>query len=152
MRKLLYLLLVWILSGFVNSLPDWECFFFSTPYQCIVLPIIGQRVQESMRRADPGGVLMCTLQLNPRRRRRYSVRAPNSLWHIDGNHKLIRYRKTLTISSIYFTVDFTTVRHLLPSLVYIQISNKSPSTILINLPVSLEARLGFINGGMDQII
>ncbi|KAK0152016.1 hypothetical protein N1851_006586 [Merluccius polli] len=51
-----------------------------------------QRVQESMRRVDPGGVLMRTLQLNPRRRRKYSVRAPNSLWHIDGNHKLIRWR------------------------------------------------------------
>ncbi|KAK0140173.1 hypothetical protein N1851_022927 [Merluccius polli] len=54
-----------------------------------------QRVQESMRRVDPGGVLMRTLQLNPRRRRKYSVRAPNSLWHIDGNHKLIRYRKNI---------------------------------------------------------
>ncbi|XP_047231291.1 uncharacterized protein LOC124874117 [Girardinichthys multiradiatus] len=51
-----------------------------------------QRVQASMRRVDPRGVLMQTLQLNPRRRRRYSVPAPNSLWHIDGNHKLIRWR------------------------------------------------------------
>ncbi|XP_056275020.1 uncharacterized protein zgc:174680 isoform X2 [Pseudoliparis swirei] len=45
-----------------------------------------------MRRVDPGGILVRTLQLNPRRRRRYSVPAPNSLWHIDGNHKLIRWR------------------------------------------------------------
>ncbi|MEQ2242557.1 hypothetical protein ILYODFUR_036991 [Ilyodon furcidens] len=45
-----------------------------------------------MRRVDPRGVLMRTLQLNPRRRRRYSVPEPNSLWHIDGNHKLIRWR------------------------------------------------------------
>ncbi|MEQ2186507.1 hypothetical protein GOODEAATRI_029239 [Goodea atripinnis] len=44
-----------------------------------------------MRRLDPRGVLMRTLQLNPRRRRRYSVPEPNSLWHIDGNHKLIRW-------------------------------------------------------------
>ncbi|KAI9523800.1 hypothetical protein NQZ68_024322 [Dissostichus eleginoides] len=51
-----------------------------------------QRVQESMRRVDPGGVLIRTLQLNPRRRRKYFVPAPNSLWHIDGNHKLIRWR------------------------------------------------------------
>ncbi|KAF3841708.1 hypothetical protein F7725_023659 [Dissostichus mawsoni] len=50
-----------------------------------------QRVQESMRRVDPGGVLIRTLQLNPRMRRKYFVPAPNSLWHIDGNHKLIRY-------------------------------------------------------------
>lgn len=54
-----------------------------------------QRIQDSMRRVDPNGVLMRTFQLNPRRRRRYSVPAPNSLWHIDGNHKLIRWRMVL---------------------------------------------------------
>ncbi|KAK1904397.1 Photosystem I P700 chlorophyll a apoprotein A2 [Dissostichus eleginoides] len=32
-----------------------------------------QRVQESMRRVDPGGVLIRTMQLNPRRRRKYFV-------------------------------------------------------------------------------
>lgn len=52
-----------------------------------------QRVQESMGRVDSQGVLLRTLQLNPRRRRRYSVPAPNSLWHIDGNHKLIRIER-----------------------------------------------------------
>ncbi|XP_041860719.1 uncharacterized protein LOC121652157 isoform X2 [Melanotaenia boesemani] len=52
-----------------------------------------QRVQDSMRRVDPHGVLLRTLQLNPQRRRRYSVPAPNSLWHIDGNHKLIRIER-----------------------------------------------------------
>ncbi|XP_057186595.1 uncharacterized protein LOC130552378 [Triplophysa rosa] len=45
-----------------------------------------------MRRVDPQGVLMRSLQLNPRRRRKYSVPGPNSLWHIDANHKLIRWR------------------------------------------------------------
>ncbi|XP_057689329.1 uncharacterized protein LOC130914295 isoform X4 [Corythoichthys intestinalis] len=50
------------------------------------------RVQESMRRVDPQGIVVRTLQLQTVRRRRYSVPAPNSLWHIDGNHKLIRWR------------------------------------------------------------
>ena len=27
----------------------------------------------------------------PVRRRSYNVRSPNSLWHIDGNHKLISW-------------------------------------------------------------
>nr|XP_023666600.1 uncharacterized protein LOC111843332 [Paramormyrops kingsleyae]XP_023666601.1 uncharacterized protein LOC111843332 [Paramormyrops kingsleyae] len=45
-----------------------------------------------MQRVDPHGVWMRTLQLTPRRRRKYFVPAPNSLWHIDGNHKLIRWR------------------------------------------------------------
>lgn len=31
----------------------------------------------------------------PRRRRVYSVPRPNSLWHVDGNHKLIRYFITI---------------------------------------------------------
>ncbi|XP_062314066.1 uncharacterized protein LOC134018197 isoform X2 [Osmerus eperlanus] len=51
-----------------------------------------QRVQESMRRIDPEGVVVRTLMLQTVRRRRYSVPATNSLWHIDGNHKLIRWR------------------------------------------------------------
>jgi len=120
--------------------------FFCAPYLCIVLHIIGQRVQESMRRVDPGGILVRTLQLNPRRRRRYSVPAPNSLWHIDGNHKLIRYQTNINqikhFSNIYFTVDFTTLRNLLPSILSIQrVAKIRPCTILINPSASLQASL-----------
>uniref|UniRef100_A0A673LH16 Integrase catalytic domain-containing protein n=1 Tax=Sinocyclocheilus rhinocerous TaxID=307959 RepID=A0A673LH16_9TELE len=50
------------------------------------------RVQESMRRVDPDGVAVRSVLLQTTRRRRYSVPAANSLWHIDGNHKLIRWR------------------------------------------------------------
>ena len=47
------------------------------------------RVREVMRRIDPeGSIMRCLSALN---RRRYSVLAPGSLWHMDGNHKLIRY-------------------------------------------------------------
>ncbi|MED6270247.1 hypothetical protein CHARACLAT_008255 [Characodon lateralis] len=35
---------------------------------------------------------MRTFQLRTVQRRRYSVPAPNSLWHIDGSHKLIRWQ------------------------------------------------------------
>uniref|UniRef100_A0A8C1X3Z0 Integrase core domain-containing protein n=1 Tax=Cyprinus carpio TaxID=7962 RepID=A0A8C1X3Z0_CYPCA len=48
------------------------------------------RVQRSMRRNDPQGVMERSLSLHTVRRRCYRVPAPNSLWHIDGNHKLIR--------------------------------------------------------------
>ena len=44
-----------------------------------------------MRRVNPDGVLLRALELRAVRRRRYQVRGPLSLWHIDGNHKLIRY-------------------------------------------------------------
>ena len=46
-----------------------------------------ERVREVMRRVDPAGSIMrCLCALN---RRQYSVPAPGSLCHIDGNHKLI---------------------------------------------------------------
>ena len=48
-----------------------------------------QRIQESMWRVDPEGTLL--RRLNVINRRSYSVPAPRSLYHIDGNHKLIRY-------------------------------------------------------------
>ena len=48
------------------------------------------RVRESLYRVDPLGIetrLRRTLH-----RRTYNVPGPNSLWHIDGYHKLIRWR------------------------------------------------------------
>ena len=47
------------------------------------------RVRESLQRIDPDGVAIrwsATIE-----RRRYRVQSPLSLWHLDGNHKLIRY-------------------------------------------------------------
>ena len=48
------------------------------------------RVRESMRRCDPEGTVVRALQIRVTHRRSYNVRAPLSLWHMDGNHKLIR--------------------------------------------------------------
>ena len=47
------------------------------------------RIRESQRRIDPSGVI--SRRLHTIRRRMYKVRAPRSLYHMDGNHKLIRY-------------------------------------------------------------
>lgn len=48
-----------------------------------------QRVRDAMERIDPAGVAIRAL--HPKlQRRTYAVAGPNSLWHIDGNHKLIR--------------------------------------------------------------
>ena len=51
------------------------------------------RIRESMHRVDPYGV---TVTVTVRwqqciRRRQYNVTQPLALWHLDGNHKLIRY-------------------------------------------------------------
>ena len=49
-----------------------------------------ERVRESLRRVDPLSVrARCRRVLH---RREYRVPHPNSLWHIDGYHKLIRWR------------------------------------------------------------
>ncbi|CAI5686488.1 unnamed protein product [Oreochromis niloticus] len=49
------------------------------------------RLMDSMRRVNPEGVVMRRLSIQTARRRQYSVPAPSHLWHIDGNHKLIRW-------------------------------------------------------------
>ena len=49
-----------------------------------------QRVRDSMGRVDP---IRTSLRWHQTiSRRSYSVPAPNSLWHIDGHHSLIRWR------------------------------------------------------------
>ena len=49
-----------------------------------------QRVRDSMLRVDPSGVE--SLKRRILHRRVYSVPSPNSLWHLDGYHKLIRWK------------------------------------------------------------
>ena len=49
-----------------------------------------RRIRESIHQVDPAGVeerAHTTI-----RRRRYHVDAPNDVWHMDGNHKLIRWK------------------------------------------------------------
>ena len=50
-----------------------------------------ERVRASLWRVDPEGILLRSMQLNVVRRRHYSVPGPLSLWHLDGNHKIIRW-------------------------------------------------------------
>lgn len=46
------------------------------------------RLRLAMQRTDPDGVVL--RWLNTIHRRTYQVTSPLALWHIDGNHKLIR--------------------------------------------------------------
>ena len=48
-----------------------------------------ERVRESQRRTDPEGSIL--RRLHHVHRRIYAGQGPRYLWHIDGNHKLIRY-------------------------------------------------------------
>ncbi|XP_076830250.1 uncharacterized protein LOC143476134 [Brachyhypopomus gauderio] len=53
------------------------------------------RVRCSLRRVDPEGSRIRALSAPVVRRRQYTVPCPNAMWHIDGNHKLIRWRIVL---------------------------------------------------------
>lgn len=52
-----------------------------------------RRIRSTIKEVDPEGV-QARSRL-PIRRRVYSVPCPNYLWHVDGNHKLIRWRFVL---------------------------------------------------------
>ena len=54
------------------------------------LRIQQNRIRSSMRRVHPEGCLLRALEMNTLQRRCYRVYGPLALWHIDGNHKLIR--------------------------------------------------------------
>ena len=49
-----------------------------------------KRLREAIHRVDPEGVE--ERKAKGIKRRVYEVPYPNYIWHIDGNHKLIRYR------------------------------------------------------------
>ena len=53
-----------------------------------------ERVGQSLLRTDPTGVHQ--RWRDSIRRRKYWVPGPLALWHIDGNHKLIRWEKRAT--------------------------------------------------------
>ncbi|XP_073237665.1 uncharacterized protein [Porites lutea] len=50
------------------------------------------RIRAAMRRTNPEGTLLRALGIHFIRRRSYQVAGPLALWHVDGNHKLIRWR------------------------------------------------------------
>jgi len=52
------------------------------------IKVAQRRIREAMQRTDPEGVAMRWLSITPRAV--YCVSGPLALWHIDGNHKLIR--------------------------------------------------------------
>ena len=49
-----------------------------------------RRARECLRELDPIGTVLRWRQVI--QRRKYNVRSANSLWHIDGNHKMIKWR------------------------------------------------------------
>ena len=63
-----------------------------------------ERVRQSLLRTDPSGVHQRWSESI--RRRKYWVPGPLALWHIDGNHKLIRYKFCLLTVNVLVTSNF----------------------------------------------
>ena len=74
----------------INEFPNSGYRTVKSHLACRGLLVQEERVQESLKRIDLEGVLYRQLNMKLVLRRKYSVRAPLSLWHIDGYHKLIR--------------------------------------------------------------
>ena len=79
------------------------------------------RVSECLRRVDPVGTTLrrrMTIY-----RRKYLVPTPNSLWHIDSGHKLIRY-KLIT----HLCIDGKTIM-----LIYVHCCNNNSANTVLTL-------------------
>ena len=48
------------------------------------------RVRQCLREIDPVGTVLRWRQVI--QKRSYHVRSPNCLWHLDGNHKMVKWR------------------------------------------------------------
>ncbi|KAJ8375321.1 hypothetical protein SKAU_G00059010 [Synaphobranchus kaupii] len=79
-------------SDFLNQCPNSGYKIVSGFLRSTGIRVQRSRVRKTMRAVDPIGTLFRGLELNVVHRRTYSAPAPLSLWHIDGNHKLIRWR------------------------------------------------------------
>ncbi|KAF6729719.1 hypothetical protein FQA47_009518 [Oryzias melastigma] len=81
-----------IISNFISQFPDSGTKTVSGYLKSIGLRVQRSRIMETLRLVDPVGTFCRGLGINMIPRRVYSVPAPMALWHIDGNHKLIRWR------------------------------------------------------------
>lgn len=79
-----------ITTRFVHTHPHSGRISFLGYLRSVGLRVQESRVRESLRRVDPRGIEQRFRQTL--HRRKYSVCMPNSLWHIDGHHKLVCWR------------------------------------------------------------
>ena len=81
-----------IIQAAIRTLPGMGERMVMGLFRSRKLKVQRRRVRESIRRVDSQGVMDRKARLHRRIKRRiYSVPYPHFLWHIDGNHKLIRW-------------------------------------------------------------
>ena len=80
-----------------------------------------QRLRDSLHRVDSFGMINRWANIIPRRV--YKVAGPNSLWHIDGHHKLIRWKLVIHAAIDGYSRMIT----------YCSCSDNNKSTTVLNL-------------------
>uniref|UniRef100_A0A3P9AHD1 Integrase catalytic domain-containing protein n=2 Tax=Esox lucius TaxID=8010 RepID=A0A3P9AHD1_ESOLU len=81
-----------MVSDFIETCPNTGYTLVMGYLQSIGIRVQQNRVCDTLRAVDPVGTVLRGLELHIIPRRTYSVPGPLSLWHIDGNHKLCRWR------------------------------------------------------------
>jgi hypothetical protein len=74
--------------------------FYVMMFLYLYIKIQRDRIRESVHRVDPGGAALRSVTTHRLQRRLYAVAGPNSLWHLDGYHKLIRYLLSCKFASV----------------------------------------------------
>ncbi|XP_055351690.1 uncharacterized protein LOC129597992 [Paramacrobiotus metropolitanus] len=78
-----------VIVDILNSFPNVGYRYINGQLKSGGLTVQRTRILASMRRLDPYGIANRFFHFVPRRI--YSNAGPNALWHIDGNHKLVRW-------------------------------------------------------------
>nr|XP_055033198.1 uncharacterized protein LOC129421585 isoform X1 [Misgurnus anguillicaudatus]XP_055036790.1 uncharacterized protein LOC129424213 isoform X1 [Misgurnus anguillicaudatus]XP_055051488.1 uncharacterized protein LOC129437378 isoform X1 [Misgurnus anguillicaudatus] len=80
------------IQNFIGENPNCGYRIVDGHLRSLGIRVTRNRIMEAMRQVDPVGTVLRGLDLQITPRRSYSVPGPLSLWHIDGNHKLVRWR------------------------------------------------------------
>lgn len=94
MKCLMIRLELWLIMSFGKLYSKWIPALGQTlvwgRLRSMGLSVTRARLREAMWVSDPIHTALRWSEITPRRP--YSVPGPNSLWHVDGHHKLIRWR------------------------------------------------------------
>ena len=91
-----------VLRGLQQRYPNTGLSIMSGHLQSMGFHVQRRRIIDILQDIDPVGRLERWRSLV--RRRTYSVPGPNSLWHIDGHHSLIRWRIVIHAGSMAILV------------------------------------------------
>ena len=82
-----------VISSITHNFPNIGISMLTGHLNASDIYVSRRRIRNSLVRLSPLSVLLRSLTTVSRRR--YTVPAPNSLWHIDGHHSLIRWRMVI---------------------------------------------------------